>query len=228
MATANFIEYDWSTIENAVYVHDFPRTSSASSGPSAFRDTLVSAHKSLGTPLGLYETLNTSFDFTTAADIRLILSVPGNHKGVDALQSNGHTGLAKALQDLDVVTPFHKARLTLECQGSSIGSYTRDWIRSFYRSALGWDPSGPDSNGLKTESSRKRIPTRDDEWPDVKIVYPTLRTVKESLGGPAGGGTLFCPINQWGKAGFPRDLFRDSRSLRPGLLQHVRTCRSSA
>ncbi|CAD6565006.1 MAG: hypothetical protein CYPHOPRED_005016 [Cyphobasidiales sp. Tagirdzhanova-0007] len=222
VATANFIEYDWSTIENAVYVHDFPFLNSPLPTVSAFRETLLRTHRSLGTPYGLYADALEKYDYSTATGIRLILSVPGNHRGPATLQSTGHTGLAKALQDLKLFTPFKGAHLSMECHGSSIGSYTHDWLRSFYRSALGWDPPSLSANSLKTESARVKIAWKEDEWPDVKIIYPTFRTVKESLGGPAGGGTMFCPLDQWRKPKFPRALFYDSKSLRTGLLQHTK------
>jgi len=116
--------------------------------------------------------------------------------------------------------PQYGAKLDLEAQGSSIGSYTLDWMRTFYRSCMGWDPKSPN---IRTSSSKQVVVYRkDDEWPEVKIVYPTFKTVKESINGTHGGGTIFCPLEYWHKPKFPRHLFYDSRSKREGLLQHVR------
>jgi tyrosyl-DNA phosphodiesterase-1 len=227
VSTANFIQYDWSTIENAVYVDDFPKQPEPTEVlPSpAFLETLLSAHRSLGTPQAYYKTALLDYDYDSAEKrVRLVLSVPGTHTGSRALFENGgHLSMCKALNDLDLVTPFKGANLSLECQGSFIGSYTSEWMKSFNRSALGWYPT-KNSAVKHEESARKKYAyyTTSGEWPDdVKIVYPTFKTVKQSLGGPGGGGTIFCPLDTWKKPTFPRQLFYDSRSQRAGLLQHV-------
>ena len=51
----------------------------------------------------------------------------------------------------------------------------------------------------------------DDEEVDVefKIVFPTLNTVKNSLVGPDGFGTLFCKIKDFQSPNFPSDSFHD-------------------
>jgi hypothetical protein len=94
-------------------------------------------------------------------------------------------------------------------------------MKGFHRSALGWYP-GKNSVFKLEESARKKYAYNNGDWPeDLKIVYPTFKTVKQSLGGPGGGGTIFCPLDTWKKPTFPRQLFFDSRSQRDGLLQHV-------
>lgn len=63
----------------------------------------------------------------------------------------------------------------------------------------------------------------DTRWPPSKILFPSLGTVKQSIGGPEGGGTIFCNWSEWGKdPDFPRHLFHDSRSKRAGVLQHTK------
>lgn len=161
-------------------MHDFPRIKAPYSKPSNFLDTLLRTHTSLGTPSGLYKEALTYFDYSSAEGVRLVLSVPGYQRGARDLGQNGHTGLSKALQELNLATLPDRARLDLECQHSSCGAYTMDWIRSFYRSAMGWDPINA---GISSGTSRKKLPVPDKHWPPLKIVYPTLRTVKESLGG---------------------------------------------
>lgn len=250
ISTANLIEYDWSIIENAVYVRDFSQVYTSHQEPSHFLETLLRVHDSLGTPKSLYSDALLRYDFSSADDVRLVLSVPGTYRGEKALRSNGHLALASAVQYLDKAVPVaspsssnqasssaasilqsrpaSNRRLTLECQGSSIGSYTIDWMRNFYRSAMGWDFPGTAQSASDPETSRslprttkKSLGWQDDEWPNIKIVYPTFKTVKQSIGGPAGGGTIFCPLDTWNKPKFPRHLFYDSRSRRQGLLQHV-------
>lgn len=176
----------------AVYVHDFPRMAESSSpqASSPFLTTLIRTHKSLGTPVGLYRDALTSFDYSSATNVRLVLSLPGTHSGEAGLHANGHTALAYALQELRLDTPFKGAELSLECQGSSIGNYTLDWMRGSFRSAMGWDQP---RSGIVSDSSRKSSPFVGMEWPNVKVVYPTLQRVLASHDGPrVSHHRLFC------------------------------------
>lgn len=207
-------------VKQAVYVQDFPRTKTPTNPEtSPFLKTLLRAHRSLGTPTEYYKNALLNFDYSAASNVRLVLSVPGNFKSPSDIHTTGHTGLAYSLQELGLIVPPEGAKLDVEAQGSSIGSYFLDWMRTFYRSCLGWDPKSPD---LKTSTSKRAVTYRNtEEWPLVKIVYPTFKTVKESINGPQGGGTIFCPLDYWHKPKFPKHLFYDSRSKRDGLLQHV-------
>lgn len=213
------------SLSQAVYVQDFPLAKTHTDpAASPFLKTLLRAHRSLGTPTEYYKDALLRFDYSAAKNVRLVLSVPGNFKSPTDLQTTGHTGLSRSLQELGCVIPPEGAKLEVEAQGSSIGSYTLDWMRTFYRSCLGWDPKSPN---LRTSSSKQVVHYKStEEWPDVKIIFPTFRTVKESINGPQGGGTIFCPLDYWRKPKFPKQLFYDSRSKRAGLLQHVsRRCR---
>ncbi|EGG01812.1 uncharacterized protein MELLADRAFT_110734 [Melampsora larici-populina 98AG31] len=62
----------------------------------------------------------------------------------------------------------------------------------------------------------------DDEYPPVKIVYPTLETVDDSIGGQPGAQTLFCTRAMWIKDDYPKHLFVNSKSKRTGLIMHVK------
>jgi hypothetical protein len=61
-------------------------------------------------------------------------------------------------------------------KGSSIGSYTTQWLNEFYRSAIGRE----DERWLDLPLKRRK----QQEWPSVKIVYPSLQTVQASILGP--------------------------------------------
>lgn len=61
----------------------------------------------------------------------------------------------------------------LRPQGSSLGQYSTQWLNEFYWSARGksaetWldDP----------KSRRTKLP-----WPAIKVVFPSLKTVRESV-----------------------------------------------
>lgn len=201
-------------------MHDFPR-SNTPSPPNPFLDTLLRTHKSLGTPFGVYKNALSNFDYSAASGIRLVLSVPGNYKAPRELAQNGHTGLAAMLEELNLVTPAKGAKLSLECQGSSTAAYTVGWLQAFYRSCLGWQPYAKTPSKATLETSKRKIAWKDKELPNLKIVYPTFKTVKESINGVQGGGTIFCALSNWNKPDYPRSLFVDSVSQRAGLLQHV-------
>lgn len=88
----------------------------------------------------------------------------------------GHTRLMKAMIDIGATAPKNK-ELVLECQGSSIGTYSTQWLNEFYSSARG------DSAQAwldKSKASRAKLP-----FPPVKILFPTAQFVKDSVLGEA-------------------------------------------
>ncbi|CAH7687861.1 expressed protein [Phakopsora pachyrhizi] len=147
------------------------------------------------------------FDFSSAT-ARIVMSIPGSHP-ISSCQY-GKLGLSKQLTSIGLRSgqTNNNRSLRLECQGSSIGNYTNSWLNDFYRCASGYPPT---SNDL----SKRPLP-------DIKVVYPTLQTVKSSKGGIEGGGTLFCNRSTWIKPGFPTEIFYDCLSKRDGVLMHVK------
>ena len=119
--------------------------------------------------------------------------------------------------------------LIVECQGSSIGTYSAQWIQEFYSSCCGtsltiFTLTGSYTVGIspetwldKSKATRSRLPK-----PPLRILFPTLKTVRSSALGEAGGGTMFCRKTQWGGANFPKDLFHDSNSKRGKVLMHTK------
>lgn len=115
-------------------------------------------------------------------------------------------------------------------QGSSLGSYTPQWLNEFHWSARG--ESAEDWLD-KTKKSREKLP-----FPSVKIVFPSKATVKSSAMGEQvchfyliifaghfnwavqGGGTIFCRRKQWDAKNCPKDLFYDSKSKGGPVLMH--------
>ncbi|KIP12180.1 hypothetical protein PHLGIDRAFT_124343 [Phlebiopsis gigantea 11061_1 CR5-6] len=231
VSTANLIEYDWRDIENSVWVQDVPlrpapiaHDAKASDFPTAFTRVLRAVnvvpalltlirngHENL--PLRRIEDLRSRWDFSKVK-VALVASLAGKHEGWPKVILTGHTGLMKALQDMNLRPPAGK-ELQLECQlaqGSSIGAYTTQWTNEFYCSTRG------ESAEQWLDESRKRrekLP-----YPPLKILFPTRQTVQQSELGEEGGGTMFCRREQWGAARFPRDRFYDSRSKRGRVLMH--------
>jgi len=72
--------------------------------------------------------------------------------------------------------------LVLECQGSSIGTYSASWLNEFYYSAQGTSPEKwlaiPKARRLKMN------------LPPIKILFPSLDTVERSVMGKPVSYTL--------------------------------------
>ena len=108
-------------------------------------------------------------------------------------------GLMKAVQDLDLRPPPGK-ELHLECQvssspgrkllssnlaqGSSIGAYTTQWTNELHCSARG------ESAEKWLDTNRKR--REQLPYPPLKIIFPSLQTVRQSvLGEPVRRAPFF-------------------------------------
>lgn len=98
----------------------------------------------------------------------------------------------KALIDMGGAPPAGK-ELVLECQGSSIGTYSTQWLNEFHCSARGESAQGWLD---KSKASRAKLP-----HPPVKILFPTAQYVRESVLGEA-VSALCCrwalSVSQWG------------------------------
>lgn len=163
----------------------------------------------------------------------------GKYEGWDQVLRQGHVAMMKAVIDIgahanqpkrrSLLVHYHQSRsestigkqkndteLVLECQGSSIGQYTTQWLNEIYSSCAG---ISPEKWLHKSKQSRSNLP-----FPNIKILFPSLRTVQNSILGTDGGGTMFCKAAYWQGANFPRDLFHDSNSKRGGVLMHTKVC----
>ena len=156
-----------------------------------------------------------------AAGVRLVLSVPGKYEmGSSAWTDDdvGHPAIARAVRELGLAVQPDET-LELECQGSSLGDYGGDEgdlcvrehemalissLRRMYRSCCGlglerprkaaspWDKPPPAPSGEPAQGA-----TKGGRWVPpspraLRILFPTLKTVKASHGGTDGGGTIFC------------------------------------
>ncbi|KAF8128029.1 hypothetical protein EV363DRAFT_452845 [Boletus edulis] len=234
ISTANLVDYDWRDIENAVWLQDVPPRSKpipherkvVDDFPSIMQKILhaVNVHPALASmlandhpklPLQTIEDLRSKWDFSKVS-VKLISSIAGKHEGWPAVIQTGHTRLMKAVRDLGLRTGKGKAArdLVLECQGSSIGTYSTQWLNEFH-----WSARGESAEDWLDEpkSRRSKLP-----WPPVKIIFPSLKTVRASVLGEPGGGTMFCRTSQWEATKFPRELFHDSNSTGGRVLMHTK------
>ncbi|KAG8883768.1 hypothetical protein FRB97_005942 [Tulasnella sp. 331] len=235
--TANFIAYDWRDIENTVWVQDVPlrRSSTGADEPpdvttaDDFPSRLQYALRKLNfaqalarnlienqsdSPLRDIKDLRRRWDWS-AVKVQLIISVPGKFEGGREMGMSGHPALAKSLHALGALCPLTKD-LQIECQasGSSIGNYSSAWLTEFLYSVEGKTLATWFS--FKESHRRGGIP----HPTDIKIVFPSLKTVEASVMGRQGGRSMFCREKQWNGKTFPCHLFYDSRSKRGGILMH--------
>jgi len=226
--TANFVDYDWRDIENSVWVQDVPlrqtpirHDTKASDFPATLQRVLhqlnvpaaLGAHINGGhpeLPLASLTELRMRWDWSKVK-VKLVASLAGKHEGWEEVTRTGHPALMKAIQDLDARAGNGRS-LSLECQGSSIGQYSTQWMNEFFCSARG--------ESARTWLDRPKTQRAKLPWPAVKIVFPSKETVRNSKLGFNGGGTMFCRKAQWEAEKFPRELFHDSKSKRGRVLMH--------
>lgn len=234
ISTANLVDYDWRDIENAVWLQDIPPREApiphdhgvlddfpsimqnvlrAVNVRAALANMLANDHPNL--PLQTINDLRSKWDWSNVK-VKLIPSISGKHEGWSAVVQSGHTRLMKAVRELGLRTGSGKSAkdLLIECQGSSIGTYSTQWLNEFHYSARG--ESAEDWLD-EPKARRAKLP-----WPPVKILFPSLRTVRQTVLGEPGGGTMFCRTNQWQGEKFPRELFHDSNSVGGRVLMHTK------
>ncbi|OBZ74283.1 putative tyrosyl-DNA phosphodiesterase [Grifola frondosa] len=213
VSTANLVEYDWRDIENSVWIQDLPKRPSPIAHDPKANDFAAAMVRVLHASESTDETigdLRTHWDFTKVK-VHLVPSIAGKHEGWPKVILSGHTALMRAVRDMGG-RPDKGKDVVLECQGSSIGNYSTQWMNEFHCSARG---DSAESWLDAPKSRRMKLP-----FPPVKILFPTAATVRESVLGEPGGGTMFCRRNQWQGAKFPRELFYQTKSKRGRVLMH--------
>ncbi|KAG7442445.1 phospholipase D/nuclease [Guyanagaster necrorhizus] len=232
ISTANLVPFDYRDIENVVWLQDIPpRGTPIVSDPKAddfpatmqrvlhgvnvrqALELMLKEHPNL--PLLKIEDLRSRWDFAKVK-VHLIPSLAGKHDGWPEVTLTGHMRLMMAIRNLGLRTKKGKTarKLDVEYQGSSIGTYTTQWVNEFFYSARGESPQdyldGP-------KAKRAKLP-----YPSIKIIFPSKKTVQESALGVQGGSTIFCRRAQWNGKNFPRDKFYDSKSRAGKVLMHTK------
>ncbi|KAJ7262092.1 tyrosyl-DNA phosphodiesterase-domain-containing protein, partial [Mycena rebaudengoi] len=239
VSTANLIHQDWKHLENFVFVHDFLLRSTAirlGDNPSAasilmnaragakpderfekILETVLVAtnvvpalellNKSrIDIPLKSVSELSERWDWTMVTGAAVL--------AFENSRRTGHPRLMRAIETLGL-SVNRRRNLVIECQGSSIGTYTTQWFNEFYLSASGL------SRTLKSQLDISESKRRKLAYPEgVKVLFPTLETVKSTS--QRGAGSLFCKRKQWEVKNFPRNHFYDSKSRAGPALMHTK------
>ncbi|GAA6000898.1 hypothetical protein JCM10207_004710 [Rhodosporidiobolus poonsookiae] len=233
--TANAVPYDWSTIDNAFYVHDFPlqsRPLSPSEDPSPlnnpthteFSRRFFAILQNLNVPKRFLVN-SRAYDFSSSSDIRLVWSTQGRYEFRDEREVRKSGGLGSLARGVESFNFAPGGRWEIEVTGSSIGKYTTKWLCQFYAACLGIEPISYFTRRGKELPPANVVPTQPERGPiklPLKIVFPTEDELVNSYMGPEHGGTLFCPTSSWNTSTFPRHLFHRGQSKRDRVPAHTK------
>ena len=233
--TANLVPYDWGEtgiMENTVFIIDLPRfkatsTSSAFPKMTNFGEDLIYFLGAMGLEKSIIDSMH-HFDFTATHDLAFVHTIGGaNTSDGPSWRRTGYCGLGRAISNLGLAT---EDPLNIEYITSSVGSLNTEFLATLYLAAQGDQGIGVynwrttpasklskivDRNmQAKQQTAHKQIAT------GFKIYFPSMETVRTSTGGPNNGGTICFQSKWWDAETFPRDLLRDCKSRREGMLMH--------
>ena len=234
--TANLVSYDWGedgVMENMAFIIDLPRLpQTQTQSPNAseltfFGRELIYFLQAQGLDPSVIQSLH-KFDFSATKDLAFVHTIGGAHGGT-AWQRTGYCGLGRAIKHLGLATdqPLHIDFVT-----SSVGSLTFDFLSAIYLAAQGDDGTTEQARRLllqgkskkeqreREKAARERLQLVETLKSNFRIYFPTHETVANSTGGVDCGGTNCLQEKAWAGPGFPREVLRDCRSVRRGLLMH--------
>ncbi|KAL8791665.1 MAG: hypothetical protein Q9195_005748 [Heterodermia aff. obscurata] len=232
--TANLVSYDWGengVMENMAFIIDLPRLPQNhpdAPEPTFFARELINFLQAQGLDPSIIQSLH-NFDFSATKDLAFVHTIGGAHSGTTAWQRTGYCGLGRAIKHLNLATD---EPLTIDFVTSSVGSLNFDFLSAIYLAAQGDDGTTEQSRRVLLQgkskkelrerelAGRKRDKLIETLKANFRIYFPTHDTVADSTGGVDCGGTICFQPKWWTGEGFPRELLRDCRSVRRGLLMH--------
>ena len=215
-------------MENMVFLIDLPRLPESqrttTESMTFFGRELIHFLKAMGLEHSIINSIY-NFDFTATKDLAFIHTIGGAHSG-ELWQRTGYCGLGRAVNELGLATD---KMLHIDFVTSSIGSLNDDFLAMLYLSAQGdsglkeynWRnpvvaPKKKKMDPQPTQIVRERL--RSQLRQDLNIYFPTHETVRTSTAGSAG---TICFQSKWyNSPTFPREILRDCKSVRPGMLMH--------
>ncbi|EZF26026.1 hypothetical protein H112_01832 [Trichophyton rubrum D6] len=234
--SANLDPYDWGekggVMENMLFLIDLPRKANETvNDTTPFRDELVYFLRASTLNEKIIDKM-LQYDFSKTAKYAFVHSIGGSHIGSGSYERTGHCGLGTAVKSLGLAT---SRPLKLDYITSSVGSLTATFLQNLYWSAQGDNGTkqlsaraGNTRSSNKSNQSSKRSGRGDDDWTGrMKVYFPSRETVRSSRGGVSAAGTL-CLMSKWYNSPmFPRDVMRDNRSVREGLLMHSKVSKNA-
>ncbi|KAL2201350.1 tyrosyl-DNA phosphodiesterase-domain-containing protein [Corynascus similis CBS 632.67] len=223
--TGNLMSFDWGetgTMENMAFIIDLPKFETAEAREAQilnrFAEQLFYFLRAQGLDEKLLDSLR-NYDFTEAGRYEFVHTIPGSHTGDDALKRIGYCGLGHSVDAL-VGATSEPVELDYVC--ATLGAINYGLLTALYYACLGdplaeYEERTSGSQG-KREAFTKRVNSLVKKH--MRIFFPSRETVLQSKGGKDGAGTICIQPKWWQAATFPRELVRDCKSVRPGVLMH--------
>ena len=210
--TANLVDYDWGEkglIENTIFLIDLPRRSDGKQGSV---DNLTSFGKALRSFLQRMDMQNNvidgimNFDYSKTTDLGFVYSAAGEYTFDPSVHPPeldiGYMGLHREVKGLHLATEEPQ----LDYVTSSLGLLDTTLLRRMHYAAMG---------PATTPAEPSKAPTN-----GIKVYFPSTQTIKESMGGPDNAGTICLRQKHIHTRAFQRDVLKDHRPTRVGLLSH--------
>ena len=230
--TANLLSFDWGedgVMENMAFIIDLPRLpqSPDASEMTFFGRELIYFLQAQGLDPSIIQSLH-KFDFSATKEFAFVHTIGGSHGGTQ-WKRTGYCGLGRAIQHLDLATD---EPLAIDFVASSIGSLTFNFLSAIYLAAQGDGGTTEQARRFLLQGKSKAEQRERDKaakerqqlietlQSNFRIYFPTHETVANSTGGVACGGTNCMQAKAWDGPGFPKEVMRDCRSVRRGLLMH--------
>jgi len=207
--TANLMPYDWGEtgfMENTVFLIDLPRRTDGKCGSKEDLTFFGQELLYFLEQMDLWDKARDgilNFDFSQTKNMAFIHSIAGSHFGQE-MQRTGYIGLGRSIRQLGLQT----SNIKLDFASASIGSLDLKTVSSFYHSCRGT----PVGNLGSQDSSLAQQ--------QFRIYFPTIDTVRDSMGGFPNAGTVCIQRKWWERKDFPRSMFDDYQSVREGILSH--------
>ncbi len=217
-------------MENMVFLIDLPRLSEGrrtkTKDMTFFGTELIYFLEALGLEQTIIDSMY-NFDFTATGHLAFVHNIGGAHSE-ESWHRTGYCGLGRAVKELDLATD---KLLHIDFVTSSVGSLNDDFLAMLYLAAQGDDGlteyywRNPPTTSKKKSTqvhlqakdvSRERV--RSHLRQNFQIYYPTHDTVKDSIARSA--GTIWFQSKWYNSPTFPREILRDCKSVRPGMLMH--------
>ena len=214
MPSANMRREDWGetgVMENVVFLMDLPRLPPDQQGQknttiTPFTHDLLDYLDAQNVTQDVRDGV-LKFDFGNTAHIAFVGTIPGTHDEEDATKT-GLPQLASAVQSLGCA-PDPSERIEVDYTASSIGQVNSRIFADLY-------------NAFRGVALTTATPAKEPDG-DLRIHYPSLETVRNSLDGFNAAGTLFWSSQDLGAPARPHfSRFCDAKSTRKGVLSHAK------
>ena len=247
--TANLMPYDWGetgVMENSVFLIDLPRRKDGGRNTEAemglFGRELVHFCRAKTLDENVVDSLY-EFDFSGAEGLAFVHSIGGEQmgNGEDAVwHRTGAPGLGRAVRELGLST---KDDIEVDFVASSIGSLNDEFLSSLYLACQGddgtteynWRTNAANIIRHAEDKERGLVKARtkapdadlsgqkkvvDTTRANFRLFFPSRKTVEESRGGTQSAGTVCFQKKWWEGPKFPRQVMKDCKSRRQGVLMH--------